>query len=130
MWRLPIFTWNILVTSVRVLIAFPVLTFLFGGLAGVMEAAPSIDFHVTDSYFVVAHFHYLLFGTSVFATYSGIYFWFPKMTGCFLDGPLGRLHFWLTFVGFQTTFLIQHWLGNIGMRAGTRITCPLTGSPR
>jgi cytochrome c oxidase subunit 1 len=90
-------------------------TFLFGGLTGVMLAAPAIDFHVTDSYFVVAHFHYVLFGTIVFATYSGIYFWFPKMTGRFLDEPLGRLHFWLTFVGFHVTFLIQHWLGNIGM---------------
>ena len=90
-------------------------TFLFGGLTGVMLAAPAIDFHVTDSYFVVAHFHYVLFGTIVFATYSGIYFWFPKMTGRFLDEPLGRLHFWLTFVGFHLTFLIQHWLGNIGM---------------
>jgi cytochrome c oxidase subunit 1 len=90
-------------------------TFLFGGLTGVMLAAPAIDFHVTDSYFVVAHFHYVLFGTIVFATYSGIYFWFPKMTGRFLDEPLGRLHFWLTFIGFHLTFLIQHWLGNIGM---------------
>ena len=90
-------------------------TFLFGGLTGVMLAAPAIDFHVTDSYFVVAHFHYVLFGTIVFATYSGIYFWFPKMTGRFLDEPLGRLHFWLTFIGFHLTFLIQHWLGNVGM---------------
>ena len=90
-------------------------TFLFGGLTGVMLAAPAIDFHITDSYFVVAHFHYVLFGTIVFATYSGIYFWFPKMTGRFLDEPLGRLHFWLTFIGFHLTFLIQHWLGNIGM---------------
>ena len=90
-------------------------TFLFGGLTGVMLAAPAIDFHVTDTYFVVAHFHYVLFGTIVFATYSGIYFWFPKMTGRFLDEPLGRLHFWLTFIGFHLTFLIQHWLGNVGM---------------
>ena len=90
-------------------------TFLFGGLTGVMLASPAIDFHVTDSYFVVAHFHYVLFGTIVFATYSGIYFWFPKMTGRFLDERLGRLHFWTTFVGFHLTFLIQHWLGNIGM---------------
>ena len=58
---------------------------MFGGLTGVMLASPAIDFHVTDSYFVVAHFHYVLFGTIVFATYSGIYFWFPKMTGRFLD---------------------------------------------
>ena len=59
--------------------------------------------------------HYVLFGTIVFATFSGIYFWFPKMTGRFLDERLGKLHFWTTFVGFHLTFLIQHWLGNMGM---------------
>ena len=90
-------------------------TFLFGGLTGVMLAAPGIDFHVTDSYFVVAHFHYVLFGTIVFATYAGIYFWFPKATGRFLDEGLGKFHFWTTFIGFHLTFLVQHWLGNMGM---------------
>lgn len=90
-------------------------TFLFGGLTGVVLASPAMDFHVSDSYFVVAHFHYVLFGTIVFATFSGIYFWFPKMTGRFLDERLGKLHFWLTFVGFHLTFLVQHWLGNMGM---------------
>ena len=90
-------------------------TFLAGGLTGVMLASPPLDFHVTDTYFVVAHFHYVLFGTIVFATYAGIYFWFPKMTGRLLDERLGKLHFWLTFIGFHTTFLIQHVLGNKGM---------------
>jgi cytochrome c oxidase subunit I len=90
-------------------------TFLFGGLSGVLLAMPPIDFHVTDTYFVVAHFHYVLFGTIVFATYAGIYFWFPKMTGRMLDETWGKVHFWLTFVGFHLTFLIQHWLGNQGM---------------
>src|SRR5947208_2798930 len=90
-------------------------TFLFGGLTGVLLASPPIDFHVADSYFVVAHFHYVLFGTIVFAVYSGIYFWFPKFTGRYLDERLGTLHFWLTFVGFHTTFLVQHWLGAKGM---------------
>jgi cytochrome c oxidase subunit 1 len=90
-------------------------TFLLGGLTGVLLAAPAIDFHVTDTYFVVAHFHYVLFGTIVFATYAGIYFWFPKMTGRFLNEPLGKLHFWTTFIGFHATFLVQHWLGNEGM---------------
>ena len=90
-------------------------TFLFGGLTGVLLASPPIDFHVTDSYFVVAHFHYVLFGTIVFATYAGIYFWFPKMTGRLLDERLGKLHFWLTFIGFHMTFLVQHWLGDEGM---------------
>ena len=64
---------------------------------------------------MVAHFHYVLFGTIVFAVYAGIYFWFPKMTGRMLDERLGKVHFWLTFIGFHTTFLVQHWLGNEGM---------------
>ncbi|MGH3518137.1 MAG: aa3-type cytochrome oxidase subunit I [Haloechinothrix sp.] len=90
-------------------------TFLLGGLTGILLAAPVLDFHLTDSYFVVAHFHYVLFGTIVFATFAGIYFWFPKITGRMMDEPLGKLHFWLTFIGFHTTFLVQHWLGNEGM---------------
>ncbi|EHR52274.1 cytochrome c oxidase, subunit I [Saccharomonospora marina XMU15] len=90
-------------------------TFLFGGLTGVLLAAPALDFHVSDSYFVVAHFHYVLYGTIVFATFAGIYFWFPKITGRMLDEPLGKLHFWTTFIGFHLTFLVQHWLGNEGM---------------
>ncbi|MCD2195223.1 cytochrome c oxidase subunit I [Actinomycetospora endophytica] len=90
-------------------------TFLFGGLTGVLLAAPPLDFQVSDSYFVVAHFHYVLFGTIVFATYAGIYFWFPKMTGRMMNERLGKYHFWTTFIGFHTTFLVQHWLGNEGM---------------
>ncbi len=90
-------------------------TFLLGGLSGVLLASPPIDFHVSDTYFVVAHFHYVLFGTIVFAAFSGVYFWFPKMTGRMLDERLGRLHFWLTLIGFHTTFLVQHWLGTQGM---------------
>ena len=90
-------------------------TFLFGGLSGVLLASPPIDFQVADSYFVVAHFHYVLFGTIVFAAWGGIYFWFPKFTGRYLDERLGRVHFWLTFFGFHMTFLVQHWLGAEGM---------------
>ncbi|AXI80806.1 aa3-type cytochrome oxidase subunit I [Peterkaempfera bronchialis] len=90
-------------------------TFLFGGLTGVLLASPPIDFHVSDSYFVVAHFHYVVFGTVVFATFAGFYFWWPKFTGRMLDERLGKIHFWLLFVGFQTTFLVQHWLGADGM---------------
>ncbi|WP_447005981.1 aa3-type cytochrome oxidase subunit I [Saccharothrix isguenensis] len=92
-----------------------IVTFLFGGLSGILLAAPAIDFHVSDTYFVVAHFHYVLYGTIVFATFAGIYFWFPKITGRMLDEPLGKLHFWTTFLGFHATFLVQHWLGNEGM---------------
>jgi cytochrome c oxidase subunit 1 len=90
-------------------------TFLLGGLSGVLLAAPPINLHITDTYFVVAHFHYVLFGTIVFATFAGISFWFPKMTGRMLSEPLGKLHFWTTFIGFHTTFLVQHWLGAAGM---------------
>jgi cytochrome c oxidase subunit 1 len=90
-------------------------TFLLGGLSGVLLASPPLDFHVSDSYFVVAHFHYTLFGTIVFAVFSGVYFWFPKMTGRMLNERLGKLHFWLTIIGFNVTFLVQHWLGNMGM---------------
>jgi cytochrome c oxidase subunit 1 len=90
-------------------------TFLFGGLTGIVLASPPLDFHVTDSYFVVAHFHYVLFGTIVFAMFAGFHFWWPKMTGTLLDERLGKIHFWTLFVGFHTTFLVQHWLGAEGM---------------
>ncbi|HVD29745.1 MAG TPA: cbb3-type cytochrome c oxidase subunit I, partial [Mycobacteriales bacterium] len=90
-------------------------TFLLGGLTGVILASPPLDFHLNDSYFLVAHFHYVLFGTIVFAVFGGIYFWFPKFTGRYLDERLGKLHFWATFIGFHTTFLVQHWLGAEGM---------------
>ncbi len=90
-------------------------TFTFGGLTGVILASPPLDFHVSDTYFVVAHFHYVVFGTVVFAMFSGFYFWWPKWTGKMLDERLGKLHFWLLFIGFHTTFLIQHWIGVVGM---------------
>ncbi|MGY1725389.1 cytochrome c oxidase subunit I [Geodermatophilus sp. SYSU D01062] len=90
-------------------------TFLLGGLTGVLLASPPLDWHVNDSYFVVAHFHYVVFGTVVFAAYAGIYFWFPKMSGRMMDERLGKLHFWLVFIGFHATFLVQHWLGTEGM---------------
>ena len=90
-------------------------TFLFGGLTGILLSAPPVDFQVSDSYFVVAHFHYVIFGTVVFAMFAGFYFWWPKWTGRMLDEKLGYVHFWLTFIGFHTTFLVQHWLGAEGM---------------
>ncbi len=91
------------------------ITFIFGGLTGVILASPPLDFHLSDSYFVVAHFHYVVFGTVVFAMFAGFYFWWPKWTGRMLDERLGKIHFWLLFVGFHTTFLVQHWLGVLGM---------------
>ncbi len=90
-------------------------TFLFGGLTGIILASPPLDFHVTDTYFVVAHFHYVVFGTVVFAMFAGFYFWWPKLTGRMMNETLGKVHFWMLFIGFHMTFLIQHWLGVVGM---------------
>ncbi|GAA2815686.1 cytochrome c oxidase subunit I [Nonomuraea dietziae] len=91
------------------------ITFLLGGLTGVILASPPLDFQISDSYFVVAHFHYVVFGTVVFAMFAGFYFWWPKFTGKMLNDRMGKVHFWLLFVGFHTTFLVQHWLGRRGL---------------
>jgi cytochrome c oxidase subunit 1 len=91
------------------------LLFLIGGLTGVMLAAPPIDFHVTDTYFVVAHMHYVLFGGSVFAVFAAIYYWWPKWTGKKLHEGWARVNFVLLFVGFNLTFFPQHELGLRGM---------------
>jgi len=95
--------------------------FLFGGLTGIILASPPLDFAVSDSYFVVAHFHYVLFGTVVFCMFGGFYFWWPKWTGKKLDDTLGKWHFWFVFIGFNTTFLVQHWLGVIGQPRRTEV---------
>ncbi|AZQ76346.1 cytochrome c oxidase subunit I [Flaviflexus ciconiae] len=92
------------------------LTFVLGGVTGVILSSPAMDFHIHDTYFVVAHFHYVVFGTVVFAMYAGFYFWWPKFTGRMLNETIGKWHFWLTFVGFHLTFMIQHWLGVQGMQ--------------
>jgi len=92
-----------------------IVTFVFGGLTGIILASPPLDFHLSDTYFVVAHFHYVVFGTVVFAMFAGFYFWWPKLTGRMLNERLGKLHFWLLFIGFHMTFLIQHWIGVSGM---------------
>ena len=89
--------------------------FTMGGLSGIFLAAFPVDWDVTDTYYVVAHFHYVLFGGSVFGIFAGLYYWFPKMSGRMLSEGLGKLSFWLMFVGFNVTFLIQHSLGLQGM---------------
>jgi cytochrome c oxidase subunit 1 len=86
-------------------------TFLFGGLTGVILSTPVLDFHLSDTYFVVAHFHYVIFGTVAFEMFAGFYFWWPKMFGYKLNEKLGKFHFWFLMIGFHMTFLIQHWLG-------------------
>ena len=89
--------------------------FVIGGLSGVMLGAVPIDIHVSDTYFVVAHIHYVLFGGSLFTIMAGIYYWFPKMTGRMYNEKLGKLHFWLTFIGFNATFFPMHLIGVEGM---------------
>ncbi len=89
--------------------------FIIGGLSGVSLAVVPINFQVTDTYYVVAHLHYVLFGGSVFAIFAGIFYWFPKMTGRLLDDRLGKLQFWVQFVGFNLTFFPMHILGLLGM---------------
>ncbi|WP_394214751.1 cytochrome c oxidase subunit I [Brachybacterium vulturis] len=89
-------------------------TFIFGGLTGVILSSPVLDFIVSDTYFVVAHFHYVMAGTVIFEMFAGFYFWWPKMFGYKLGEGLGKLHFWLMTIGFHMTFLIQHWLGVAG----------------
>ncbi len=92
-----------------------IVTFTVGGISGVMLGMVPLDIHVSDTYFVVAHFHFVLFGGSVFTIFAGIYHWFPKMTGRMYDEKLGRVHFWGTMIGTWGTFIPQHWIGLDGM---------------
>ena len=89
--------------------------FIMGGLSGVMHASPPADLQQTDTYFIVAHFHYVLFGGSIFGLTAGAYYWWPKMSGTMLDEKLGKVHFWLMLIGFNLTFFPMHFLGLNGM---------------
>ena len=96
--------------------------FTIGGLTGIYLAAFPIDWQVHDTYFVVAHFHYTLFGGVVFAIFAGLFYWWPKMFGRMLDERLGKWKFWLMFVGFNLTFFPQHFLGLGGCRGASTPT--------
>jgi len=89
--------------------------FIMGGLSGVMHSSPPADLQQTDTYFIVAHFHYVLFGGSIFAITGGAYYWWPKMFGKLLDEKLGKVHFWLQLIGFNLTFFPMHIVGLQGM---------------
>jgi cytochrome c oxidase subunit I len=89
--------------------------FTIGGLSGIFLAAFPVDWQVTDTYYVVAHMHYVMFGGGVFAVFAGLYYWWPKLFGRLLDERLGKLNFWLVFIGFNLTFFPQHMLGLMGM---------------
>ena len=92
-----------------------ILEFTIGGLSGIMHASAPIDLQQTDSYFVVAHFHYVLFGGTMFAILAAFYYWWPKITGRMLSERLGKWHFWVTVIGFNLTFFPMHILGMWGM---------------
>jgi cytochrome c oxidase subunit 1 len=89
--------------------------FIIGGLSGVMHSSPPADLQQNDTYFIVAHFHYVLFGGSIFALTAGAYYWWPKMFGRMLDEGLGKVHFWLMLLGFNLTFFPMHFVGLNGM---------------
>ena len=101
-------------TSMLFAMAF-LIEFVIGGLSGITLAAAPIDWQVTDTYYIVAHFHYVVFGGSAFGIMAGLYYWFPKMSGRLLSERLGRWNFWLMVLGFNLTFFVQHFLGILGM---------------
>lgn len=117
-----IFNWIATVWGGRVRLLTPMLfslgfvaLFVIGGLSGLTHAVVPSDWQQTDTYYVVAHFHYVLFGGSIFGLFAGLYYWFPKLTGRMFNERLGKLHFWLMFIGMNLTFGPMHWLGLQGM---------------
>jgi cytochrome c oxidase subunit 1 len=89
--------------------------FVIGGLSGVTHSIVPSDWQQTDTYYIVAHFHYVLFGGAIFGIFAGLYYWFPKLTGRTMNETLGKTHFWIQFIGFNLTFAPMHWLGLQGM---------------
>jgi cytochrome c oxidase subunit 1 len=101
--------------------------FTIGGLSGVTHSIVPSDWQQTDTYYIVAHFHYVLFGGAVFGIFAGLYYWFPKLTGRVMSSRLGKTHFWLMFIGFNLTFAPMHWLGLQGMVRRTWKYAPEAG---
>jgi len=114
-WLATVWGGNIRLSSSMLFSLGFICTFTLGGITGIFLAAVPADYQEHGTYFVVAHIHYVLFGGSVFGLLSGIYYWFPKMTGRLMNEFWGKVHFWLTFVAFNVTFLPMHWLGLLGM---------------
>jgi cytochrome c oxidase subunit 1 len=114
-WLATLWGGKIALTSAMLFSCAFIVNFVFGGITGVALAQVPFDIHVHDTYFVVGHFHYIVYGGTVFVIFSAIYHWFPKFTGRMLDETLGKIHFALTFIGFNLCFAPQHWLGLNGM---------------
>lgn len=114
-WTATMWGGSIRLTAAMLFAVAFLIQFVLGGLTGIMFAVVPIDWQLTDTYFVVAHFHYVLVGGIVFALFAATFYWFPKMTGRMLDERLGKLQFWLWLIGFNATFGIQHLLGIMGM---------------
>ncbi|HZG13811.1 MAG TPA: cytochrome c oxidase subunit I [Candidatus Bathyarchaeia archaeon] len=114
-WLLTLWGGQIRFTTANLFAVGFIPTFTIGGMTGVMLAVPPADYQYHDSYFVVAHFHYVIVGGLVFGLFSGLYYWWPKMFGKLLNETIGKWHFWTFFIGFHLTFFPQHFLGLMGM---------------
>jgi cytochrome c oxidase subunit I len=114
-WVATIWTGRPVITTAFLFFASMIVLFVIGGVSGVMTASTPVDWQLTDTYFVVAHLHYVLIGINVFPVAGAVYYWFPKMTGRMMDERLGRWNFWTMFVGFNVCFLPMHTLGLLGM---------------
>ena len=117
-----VFSWLATIWGGKIRLATPMLfalgfisVFVIGGLSGIYLGSVAIDIAASDTYFIVAHIHYVFFGGSVMTVFAGVYYWFPKMTGRMYNERLGKLHFWLTFVSLNLTFFPMHWVGLRGM---------------
>src|ERR1700710_2703605 len=114
-WIATLWRGSIVMTASLVFAVGFIAVFVVGGITGIFLAVFPVDWQLNDTYFVVAHFHYVLMGGAVFTVFAGIYYWFPKMTGRLLNESVGKLSFWLMFIGFNATFFVQHALGLSGM---------------
>ncbi len=114
-WMATLYGGRISFTSAMMFAIGSIALFTIGGISGVWHASPPLDLQQTDTYFVVAHFHYVLVGGLIMAVFSGFYYWFPKLTGRFMSETLGKWHFWLFFIGMNMTFFIMHFAGLLGM---------------
>jgi cytochrome c oxidase subunit 1 len=114
-WIATLWRGSIVTTTSLYFAAGMIAVFTIGGITGIFLAVFPVDWQLNDSYFVVAHFHYTIFGGAVFPIFAGLYYWFPKMSGRMLNERVGKLSFWLIFIGFNLTFFVQHALGLSGM---------------